>query len=59
MCKEGNHWELQGITSYGLGFECGQPKSPGIYVRVTRYLDWIAAEMNGESSIGCTAVLTK
>jgi secreted trypsin-like serine protease len=30
---------LAGITSYGDG--CGDRESPGIYTRVSAYLDWI------------------
>jgi len=32
-------WMLVGIVSYGKG--CAQPNAPGIYTRVSSYLNWI------------------
>ena len=32
-------WVLYGITSWGAG--CARERSPGVYVKVTKMLEWI------------------
>lgn len=32
-------WQVVGIVSWGHG--CGGPSTPGVYTKVTSYLDWI------------------
>ena len=39
MCKHGDVWYLDGITSYGIG--CGVIGQPSVYTKVTSYSDWI------------------
>ncbi|EEC19716.1 conserved hypothetical protein [Ixodes scapularis] len=37
--KNTKQWTLIGIVSWGI--KCGEPGIPGIYTRVTEYLDFI------------------
>ncbi|XP_072118280.1 enteropeptidase [Mobula birostris] len=39
ICKQDSQWFLAGVTSFGHG--CGLPESPGVYARVTEFVDWI------------------
>ncbi|XP_051533716.1 enteropeptidase-like [Myxocyprinus asiaticus] len=39
MCEEDDHWVLVGVTSFGKG--CGQPQRPGVYTRVSQFVDWV------------------
>jgi len=34
-------WEVHGITSFGLSWECARPNQPGVFARVYDQLDWI------------------
>lgn len=37
-------WYQLGITSFGSG--CAEPYSPGVYVKVTRYIEWIREQLD-------------
>ena len=39
MCRHGNTWYVDGITSYGL--DCGVIGQPSVYTRITAYTNWI------------------
>ncbi|KAF4789083.1 transmembrane protease, serine 15 [Turdus rufiventris] len=37
--EDGDKWFLVGVTSFGEG--CARPQRPGVYARVTMFVDWI------------------
>ena len=43
MCKKDGKYTVQGVVSFG--YECAASYSPGVYTRVSSYVDWIYETM--------------
>lgn len=41
--ERNNQWILEGVVSFGT--RCGTQNWPGIYTRVSKYLDWITSNI--------------
>merc|ERR1712047_107763 len=47
VCEENGLAVITGIVSWGIG--CAAPNNPGVYGRVTAFLDFINANMEGST----------
>lgn len=45
MWPKDDQYYLMGIVSYGF-ISCGEPNKPGVYTKVTSFIDWIVEKIN-------------
>lgn len=43
MVNDGGKWTQVGIVSWGIG--CGKGQYPGVYTRVTYFMNWITKNL--------------
>ena len=54
----GGPWMLHGITSWGTGI-CAKAQKPGVYARVTAFLDWIDSTISGTCVCGVVSLCAR
>ncbi|KAK3089255.1 hypothetical protein FSP39_002116 [Pinctada imbricata] len=47
VCRRGDHWTQVGIVSFG--YQCGNSDYPGIYTKVSFFIDWISRTVQENS----------
>ncbi|XP_012940643.1 serine protease hepsin [Aplysia californica] len=54
-CKVGGKWYAHGISSWG--YDCAEPKWPGIYTDVSKYIPWLQRQMAAHVTCGSSPVV--
>jgi secreted trypsin-like serine protease len=49
MWPDENQYYLMGVVSYG--YKCGKANHPGVYTRVTHFVDWIVDKIDNSLDV--------
>jgi len=51
-CDDNGSWKLYGTTSFGVAGTCLEEGKPGIFARVSSYIDWVNQNVQELTSVG-------
>jgi len=49
VCRDGDHWLLYGVVSWGSIHGCAATNGPTVYARASAYINWIRETIDENS----------